>query len=60
MKSRTANLLKPRGDLGQRGGAVVVELQVHRHGADAGAARGLDVVHATDRRHGALDRREVR
>ena len=51
------HLLQPRRHLGERRGAAVVELQVHRHRAHAGAARGLDVVHATDGRDGALDRR---
>jgi hypothetical protein len=35
----------------------VVELEAHRHDADARAARRLDVVDAADRGHGALDRR---
>ena len=52
-----AHLLQARGDLGERRRAVVVELQAHGDGADAGAAGRLDVVDAADRRHDALDRR---
>src|SRR5438876_557705 len=52
-----AHLLQPRGDLCQRRRTVVVQLQVHCDGADAGAAGGFHVVHAADGRHDALDRR---
>ena len=51
-----AHLLQPRRDLRQGRRAVVVELQVHGDGADAGAAGRLDVVDPADRRHGTLDR----
>ena len=52
-----AYLLEPRCDLGQRRRAAVVQLQVHRDGADAGAAGRLDVVDAADRGDDPLDRR---
>ena len=52
-----SHLLEPRCDLGQRRRAVVVQLQVHRDGADAGAAGRFDVVDAADRGDDPLDRR---
>ena len=52
-----AHLLQSSSDFGERSGAVVIELQSHGDRADAGAARGLDVVDAADRGDGTLDRR---
>ena len=51
------DLLQPRRHFGQCRRAVVVQLQMHGHGADAGATRGFEIIHPADRRHDSLDRR---
>ena len=51
------HLLQPCCHLGQRRGAVLIQLQSHRHGADAGTTRRFDVIDTADGRDGALDRR---